>query len=357
MLRADDYQHLSKSIFYHEESKKLPAEALRFLYDQRLFKFYVPETSGGLELSLPDSLTLLAEVAKIDGNLGWLLSTGSGASYFYGFMEPSVAEEVFAQEKAVIAGSGHPSGEAKLVNGGFQISGSWKYCSGADIATTFTFNCKIAGSDQIKAFILQPDQVKIKHDWDAFGLKSTYTHTVEVAEVFIPDHRTFDITQTPYHRHPIYKVPFLPFAQASIASVGYGIADRILDVSKKIATANKEFWQSEDLNRYGYLLKKVNVLSENLQQDYLSLSQQIIKGWQQVKADEIGDDWPAAIDILSKKLSRSALKAGSELIPYLGMDAIKEHNYINYLWRNLQTASQHILITPFHQETYEVSFL
>jgi hypothetical protein len=46
-------------------------------------------------------------------------------------------------------------------------------------------------------------------------------------------------------------------------------------------------------------------------------------------------------------MSRSALHAGSGLIPYLGMTAIKEHHYINYLWRNLQTASQHILITPY----------
>jgi len=344
MLKAVAYKDLSDKIFASEPKGKLPNDALNFIYSNKLFKFFVPGEFGGLGLTLPDSLKLLTEVSKIDGNLGWLLSTGSGASYFYGFMQPAIAEEVFSAPNAVIAGSGHPSGIATAVAGGYKINGAWKYCSGAEIATSFTFNCKIGNSDEILAFIFKPSHVTIKHDWDGFGLKTTCSHTVVIENVFIPHKYTFNITKPPVHDDLIYKLPFLPFAQASIATAGMGIAEKLLHASNLLTENNSKQWQPD---RYSYVKNKMEILSSQLSRAKDDLLQQAALGWDLLVANQLDNDWSDRVDSMSKSLSRSSLKVGTELIPYLGMAAIKEHNYINYLWRNLQTASQHVLITPF----------
>ena len=349
MLQAVDYQDLSSIVFTNKPADKLPTEALEFIYSKKLFKFFVPSEIGGLALSLTDSLKLLAEVAKIDGNLGWLLSTGSGASYFFGFMQPAIAKVVFSAHDAVIAGSGHPSGIATPVAGGYKISGEWKYCSGADLATYFTFNCKIGDSEEILAFILQPSQVTIKQDWDGFGLKATSSHSVVINSEFIPEEYTFNIAKPPVHDNLIYKLPFLPFAQASIATVGLGIAEKLINVSTLYAENNSKHWQP---GRYTFVKEKLTRLAYDLNRSKNDLFENADIGWQQLQNLQLTERWPESIDQLSKALSRNSLRVGTELIPYLGMAAIKEHNYINYLWRNLQTASQHVLITPFEKSEY-----
>ena len=346
---STDHKDITQKTFKAEDSGRLPDEVLEFIYENHLFKFFVPPDAGGLGLDMPEALALLKEVSKIDGNLGWLLSTGSGASYFYGFMQQEIAARIFSSRESVIAGSGHPSGIAVPAENGYKINGTWKYCSGADFATTFTFNCRITGDESdIKAFIFNPDQVDVHPDWDGFGLKLTSSHTVSIEDIFIPEDHTFEILKPPYHQHSIYRFPFLPFAQASISTVGLGIAESLLQEADNILQANKDFWQNVDANRFEFVSTKINDRSITLENAKNNLFREVKKAWRLIKDEKkLADEHQQEIGLMSKNLSRKSLEAGTELIPYLGMQAIKQHNYINYLWRNLQTACQHILVAPF----------
>ena len=127
-------------------------------------------------------------------------------------MTPEVSRRVFAHREAVIAGDGMPTGTARQVEGGYIVNGGWKYCGGSTYATTFTANAVIepastvqnatdvpnADQDEshIRSFILNPDQIEILEDWNAFGLRATASHTISTVEAFVPVEMTFSLRKS-----------------------------------------------------------------------------------------------------------------------------------------------------------------
>src|SRR5260221_11477011 len=143
-----------------ELSGQLHPAQLDIIYQHNWFNLFVPEKYGGLQLSLMEALKIEEAIAWADGSVGWTVTLCSGANYFIGFLDGTVAKELFSDSKVCFAGSGHPSGIAKEQNNGFEISGRWKYATGAPHATIFTAVCK----DISGAFWFYRDEVTVHED-------------------------------------------------------------------------------------------------------------------------------------------------------------------------------------------------
>ncbi len=100
---------------YIDYSGVIPEGLLQWLYEEKLFKLFIPEALGGRMLDLPAALRVFQSVAEMEGNLGWLTAIGSGGGMFIPNIERSLAEQLFKDEKAVIAGSGYPNGSARKI--------------------------------------------------------------------------------------------------------------------------------------------------------------------------------------------------------------------------------------------------
>ncbi|MDG0809682.1 acyl-CoA dehydrogenase family protein [Cohnella rhizosphaerae] len=129
-----------------ERDGRLPQDILERIYEERLFKLFVPEALGGRMTPLPDAARIFEQAAYADGSFGWLVTIGSGGGFFAATLPEETAETLFADPRAVIAGSGHPTGVAKAVPGGYRVNGGWKYCSGAGYASFYTANCIVERS-------------------------------------------------------------------------------------------------------------------------------------------------------------------------------------------------------------------
>lgn len=123
-------------------------EVIEAIADAGLFRLWIPHAYGGDELPLPDALEVFEAASRIDGAAGWLITIGTGGGPFAAHMEDETAREVFSPRQALIAGSARPSGAATPEGGGFRVTGTWQFASGAHHATWFTANCLIEdGSD------------------------------------------------------------------------------------------------------------------------------------------------------------------------------------------------------------------
>ncbi|MCS6808547.1 MAG: hypothetical protein RML40_07860 [Bacteroidota bacterium] len=199
-------------------------EWLDEVIQRKWFKLFVPETLGGLGLCFHDALRILMESASIHGSLGWAVNLGGAASYFCGFYEPEVARRLFESDNAVIAGSGHPSGEARRVAGGYRLRGIWERCSGAAHATILTFNAK-ADDGTIRSFTVLPEHVEMQDAWKSFGLKATSTYQITVRDAFVPDELVFDIGTIRFlPQYAVYHIPFDVLARCCLFSTLIGIA-------------------------------------------------------------------------------------------------------------------------------------
>src|SRR5690606_36957711 len=211
-----------------ESIGKLTPEQLAMVYDRRWFKLFVPRSLGGLELSLPESVRLEEELARIDGSLGWTVTLCAGANLFVGYLDRLVVAPIFADPYVCLGGSGQATGRAAAEGDGFRVSGRWRYATGTPHLTHFTANCTLekegqdlldaTGKPLVRSFFFPRSDVRIVDDWNAFGLKATASHSFAVDDLRVSPSQAFSITpEAVTWDDPIYRYPFLPFAETTLA--------------------------------------------------------------------------------------------------------------------------------------------
>lgn len=352
MFSKEIEDRIRRSAESMERNGVLDDTALSVMYEQGLFKLFVPESFGGRMVSLPEAVRAFEDASRIDGSFGWAAAIGSGGGYFAACLEPGTAQEVFSRADAVIAGSGAPTGEAKRVPGGYHVSGRWRYCSGAPYATTFTA-VAIADGGEALAFALRPEQVEIVADWRAFGLKATASHTIKVHDAFVEDARTFRADRCEYRNEPIYRVPFLPFAECSFAAVAIGIGKNLLEEAERMLETSQVFTSAEKGEQAAFMAARLASSEERMNDAACRFHDAVERAWGLHLADEAGETEEAAeaawieVGRSSKAAAAAALRAGQRLLPYLGLSAMMENQPINRIWRDLQTACQHKLLIDY----------
>ncbi|WP_040007109.1 acyl-CoA dehydrogenase family protein [Fibrisoma limi] len=330
------------------------AEVQQAMTKLGLFKLFVPEQLGGLLMPLPDAIRLFEEAAYIDGSFGWLTSIGAGGGYFSAFYESAIANQLFSPTEAVVAGSGHPTGTARRVENGYLVTGRWTYCSGSVYATLFTASCRIADEtgqqpNSIRAFTFRPEQVTILPDWNAFGLKATNSHTIIVADAFVPDKLVFDLSRPPIAGFgPIFSYPFLPFAEASFAAVCIGIGRHFLDEASQLAKQAKTSWAATKPERYQYVQAQIDQQKSTLEACTSAFYEALDASWALTAAGQtVSEDLSQKVGALSRGVTMAAVSGAQQLFPHLGMAVVDESTAINRAWRDLHTASQHTLLKAY----------
>ncbi|MFB9273982.1 acyl-CoA dehydrogenase [Cohnella cellulosilytica] len=333
------------------EGTTLPSDALEGIYAAKLFKLFVPEELNGLMLSLPEALRVFAEASELDGSFGWLVTIGSGGGFFSAALPPDQARELFGPANAVVAGSGHPNGVALPVEGGYRVDGQWKYCSGSTFASLYTANCRIdRGADsepEIRSFAFLPDQVRMIRDWNSFGLKGTDSHSMAVNDAFVPEERTFSIISPPNYDDPIFRYPFLPFAQTSFAAVCLGICRHFLAEARSFVASKRAEWDAAKSGRAEGAERAIAGQETKLEADAAGFYGTVERTWDAFLANgEMPESEQAEVGRVCQQLSRNVLAYAHAIFPLLGMAVLMEHHPINRIWRDLHTVAQHSVLVP-----------
>jgi alkylation response protein AidB-like acyl-CoA dehydrogenase len=248
---------------------RLTDDVVAGLREAGLFKLYLPADLGGRGLGLSAACRAIAEVSEADPAAGWAVMIGAGPSWFAGHMSSELAAEIFGPADSCVAGSGS-AGLARPAGDGWRISGRWRYCSGAPWSTWFTFNAveddgpagpaaeapparrSGPGSPPPAFTFAVPAQDVTLHPetWEVRGMRATASWDVELRDVFVPASRTFRVDESaPVRAEPIFRVPFLTFAQATIASVSVGGARRLLRCFAELAGAKTAAFATDVLAR------------------------------------------------------------------------------------------------------------
>jgi alkylation response protein AidB-like acyl-CoA dehydrogenase len=329
-----------------EESGCLHVSQLEVIYEKRLFKTFIPETLGGLGLSLPDVLRTEECISYADGSTGWVVTLCSGAGWFVGFIDPAITVDFFSDHKTCIAGSGSLTGVAEIVDGGYIINGKWNYASGALHATAFTVNCYIHqnkqqlynsnGSPKICTFILKPQEVNILKTWNSMGMIATASHSFEVNGVYVNANRCFIIDRDRATLpEAIYQYPFLQLAETTLAVNISGMAMRFLDLCDRVME-NRPASQNHMAmcNRARKEFAKSN-------ENFFSTAD---RSWEELTSKKIiQEDTLLQVSSSSAQLVTTCRENVNSLYPLCGLRAADWSSEINRVWRNFHTASQHAL--------------
>lgn len=326
-----------------EQLKELHPIQLEIIYREKWFQLFVPKSKGGLELTLPEILRLEEALAWIDGSLGWTVTLCAGAGWFIGFMDPQLTDKVFIDEKVCLGGSGKPSGVAKKTKDGYEINGFWNYSTGAPHTTGFTANCIIEengkllpgenGEPLIRPFLFHRDEVVIHDNWKVMGMVATASQAFEVKQLKVSEDRMF----MPDGEHtvidsPIFKYPFMPFAEATLAINISGMIMRFLDLcevyfNKKVSST---------------VLAELKAANRNIAKCRIDLYTSVSASWNMcINSQSINSELLENITTSCRQLVGTARNIVNQLYPCCGLTALDPASEINRLWRNFHTACQH----------------
>lgn len=329
---------------------------LQIIRGQNWLNQFVPKEFGGLELSLPEGVRVEECLSWADGSVGWVVTLCSGAAWFSGFLPRALLTEIFNVAPVCFAGSGAPTGVARVTETGYDVSGFWKYASGALHATVFTANCVITkdhvplrnddGSPLVKAFLFKKEEVTLHPNWNSMGMVATGSHDFEVKPIHLESNRCFVIDpKCAVLSQSLYQFPFLPLAEVTLCANLSGMAVRFLDLCGILfedRIKNKPFTELQ-VATVRTKLSKAEKGIENCRREFYN---KLDTSWEIGERGEvIPDDHLNEMRRSSHRLADVARKWVGELYPYCGLAAANTDTEINRVWRNFHTASQHALFT------------
>jgi alkylation response protein AidB-like acyl-CoA dehydrogenase len=212
-----------------EQGRRMPADLVDTLAAAGCFRMLVPRSHGGAELDFTAQMRVIAELARADGSVGWTTMIGGAAPVILGLLPRPVFDMVYADGPDVIVGGAfNPTGVATPADGGFRVSGQWRFASGCEHCHWFVAHCFVDDGrvPPVRMMVLPPTDVEIKDTWSVSGLCGTGSHDFIVNDVFVPTEWSFSLFEdVSCLESPLARVPELSFSALEFANVAIGIAN------------------------------------------------------------------------------------------------------------------------------------
>lgn len=319
-------------------SDKITDKEIELLFQHKLFKCFLPESLGGLALDLPSTLRIIQDAAYINGSLGWLVQIGNGGMYFATNFDEKLAEKFLQPADAVISGSGTATSTAIVCDGGYMLSGKWKYCSGSAYATLFTVTFTTDDSDEILSAVVPRKEVKVINDWDTIGMRNTSTNTIQLENVFLSNEQLFKVSERKaYFNEPALSLPFILYAQAFFIHVVFGVFDRFLIEAEQMLPENTNI--SERVKKCLELIQKGRISLETSKKTVDSIVLKILAPTASFSEEEEMNFQRMFVD-KAHEIRNSA----NDLYAILGIEVIYRKHPVAICYADLVTVSQHKLL-------------
>lgn len=234
-----------------ENRQVIPQALIQDLNDAGLFSVAVPTELGGPEVDPLVVFDALEMIATADASTAWVILIISANPFLFGnSLHEPVWRQIYSNGINVrTAGTLMPGGKAVKVDGGYSVSGRFRYGSGSQHCEYLLSGCMIfdgdtlctteSGEPEIRWVIHKTSDCEIvKDSWDSTGLRGSSSHDYVLKNLFIPQDWSFVIGETVHElSNPVYRFPTIPFCQLS--AIALGMASSSITLVKEMATTKR----------------------------------------------------------------------------------------------------------------------
>ena len=230
--------------------RTMSAPVVDALWSSELMTAFNPREAGGDEPGFADMIDTWIEMAWQDGSFGWVGIANFTSAYAAACYLPEAGfAEVFTanDNHVTVGGQFAPLGQGVAVDGGYRLSGSWSFGSGTGhsqyVAAGFMPmhdglpQMMDNGMPVMMVALLPRDEVTFTDGWHVQGLKGTGSYDYNVADVFVPAYRTFELfTRDPLRGgSPAARMGLMAVTAAGHAAWALGVAKSMLDDVQELA--------------------------------------------------------------------------------------------------------------------------
>ena len=225
-----------------DQERRMPSELANELADAGFFRLLLPRSLGGAELEHPVFLRIIEVFAAVDASVAWCLNQNNVFSLSAARMQPSIAQQIWAEPRAVVT-NGPPTSAVRAapVEGGYRLTGHWNFSSGSDHATWLAALAPVMSPAQPpnasrdpegpRTFLIPKAEVRFVDMWQVSGLRGTGSFSFQVDDLFVPEERTYDPNAVVTTGGPLYIVPRTLLFGSGFATVALGVAAKSLETA------------------------------------------------------------------------------------------------------------------------------
>ncbi len=180
---------------------RLLDETAALIHEGDFFRMLQPRRFGGGETSPMEWLETISILAEGDASVAWVTGVLGIHAFHLSHFNEVAQTEVWGKNPRALLSSPYAPNPVTRIDGGFQLSGVWKFASGVhlcdyalvggavyDEAPSLTADRMRTGD--FRAFLVSRSQFDIEDNWDVHGMRGTGSHNIVIRDQFVPEHRT-----------------------------------------------------------------------------------------------------------------------------------------------------------------------
>jgi 3-hydroxy-9,10-secoandrosta-1,3,5(10)-triene-9,17-dione monooxygenase len=227
------------------EARRVPERIIAEIAEAGLFRILQPAGWGGYEMKPETFYEVLIALAEGDMSVGWVYGVLGVHPWLMGLMDQRAVSDVWGNDDSVrLCSSLMPVGKAQKVDGGFRLSGHWRFSSGCHYAQWALLGgivqsdgAQAGGPPDVRLFLVPQTEYRVDEVWRVSGLCATGSEDILVDDVFVPDYRTRRMIDNlncvgpgqAVNTSPLYRIPFGQVFFRGVSSPAIGALQAMLD--------------------------------------------------------------------------------------------------------------------------------
>jgi alkylation response protein AidB-like acyl-CoA dehydrogenase len=313
-----------------------------------VYRAATPAYFGGDPMRPADFLRLVERVSTVDGSAGWVASFGCQTTYLGSLPLETLAELYADGPDLVFAGALFPVQEARPVDGGFSVTGRWKFASGCKAAEVICVG--IPGDDSTsgkpRGALVRPQDVEIVEDWDVVGMRATGSFDLVLDGVDVPERRTFIRGGAPTIDEPIYRYPTITYAAQSLSVVSAGVARAALDFAEEIGAGRAGITGAPKLADRAYYRTGIAEGEAMLRSARAYFFEAAEEAWDSVLDGEMPDRHNAHLRLSAAHLARTSADVVAKVTSLSGTAPIFTGHRLQRLLGDALVPQSHAFLSP-----------
>lgn len=347
-----------------EEARTMTPTIVDAMWSTGLMRYLNPAEAGGSEPTFVDMIDTWQAMAELDGSFGWIgiANLPSAAAVAAYLPEAGFAETFGSSDRVTMGGQFAPNGQGLREEGGYRISGAWSFGSGTGhsefvcagflpiVDGNFVFDAN--GDIVLMAAVIHRDDINFTDGWHVQGLKGTGSYDYNVSDLFVPDHRVFELFERSPQRgsSPTFRMGLMAITAAGHAAWALGVAKSMLDDVAELAKVKARMGDMETLvhkptfqRGYAHHLGMWRGARRLVVDTYSEAERMVASG------EELTPDMRADMRIAATYATEACREVAQWAHLAAGTTAIREGSRLERAFRDIYTGTQHAFIS---EKTY-----
>jgi alkylation response protein AidB-like acyl-CoA dehydrogenase len=337
---------------------ELPPALLDALHGAALFRTLLPRSLGGDEARPVEFVRMIEEIAAADASTAWCLGQNSVCAMSAAYMDPEAARAIWGDDpRAALAWGAGPQGIARIVPGGYRVSGSWQFASGSRHATWIGGHSRIPQPDGTlieRTMLVPKSQARMVRDWNVMGLRGTGSDSYTISEIFVPESHSVARDTATERREPgpLYRFSTTSLYASGFGAVALGIARAMLAEFAALAAAKTPQSLSRTLRDNPAIQKEMALAQAKLSAARALLHATLEEAWDTVShAQPMPLDTRMKIRLAATFATHQASQVADFAWHEAGATAIFAANGFERRFRDIHTVRQQVQARSAHFET------